>query len=332
MLKIIADSAIPFLDEALGGCAELIRVPASEIDSSLVKGADALVVRTRTRCSEALLKGSSIKMLLTATIGFDHIDIDYCAARGIDVRTSAGCNARGVLQWVSAVLANYLKSRGMTPSDVTLGVVGVGHVGSLIKEYAEYWGFRVLCCDPPRQRREGLDFVDIDTIARSCNVVTFHTPLDDTTHHLCSSEFLSLTSPETLIINSSRGGVVDNEALLLSGRDCALDVWEREPELNRELLAKSIFSTPHIAGYSLQGKANATSMVVEALSERFGLNLKGWYPSSVRRTQPRYLSWMELQQSISQYFDIEKQSLELKQSPDMFERMRDSYSYREEYF
>lgn len=194
------------------------------------------------------------------------------------------------------------------------------------------WGFRVLCCDPPRQAREGGDFVTLEQIARQCDIITFHTPFDETTYHLCNADILAMTRPESIIINTSRGAVVDNLALLKSGRRCALDVWEWEPRVSRELLERAELATPHIAGYSLQGKANATSMVVEALNRKFRLNLGGWYPPSVRRSNPMPISWEELSQTIFGYFDIEAQSMALKSAPEHFEHMRDTYSYREEYF
>ncbi len=332
MIKVVADSAIPFLKEALEGRVELVCAPGVEIDKSMLSSADALIVRTRTRCDRALLEESSIGLLSTATIGFDHIDIDYCHSQGIEVTTAAGCNARGVLQWVAAALVSLLRRVGSRPEELTLGVVGVGHVGSLVKEYAEMWGFRVLCCDPPRQAREGGDFVTLEQIARQCDIITFHTPFDETTYHLCNADILAMTRPESIIINTSRGAVVDNLALLKSGRRCALDVWEWEPRVSRELLERAELATPHIAGYSLQGKANATSIVVEALNRKFRLNLGGWYPPSVRRSNPMPISWEELSQTIFGYFDIEAQSMALKSAPEHFEHMRDRYSYREEYF
>ena len=148
-MKIIADSAIPFLQGVLEPWAEVRYLPGSEIAPEEVRDADALLIRTRTRCDERLLGGSRVRLIATATIGFDHIDTAWCAAHGIRVCTAAGCNARGVLQWAGAVLAHPARTQGWQPAGRTLGVVGVGHVGSLVKEYAETWGFRVLCCDPP---------------------------------------------------------------------------------------------------------------------------------------------------------------------------------------
>ncbi|MDE5962658.1 MAG: 4-phosphoerythronate dehydrogenase, partial [Alistipes sp.] len=158
-MKIVIDRAIPFLHGVLEPWAETVYCSGNAIDSDTVHDADALVVRTRTRCNEQLLDGSQVRFIATATIGFDHIDTAWCTARGIEVATAAGCNARGVLQWVAAALVWLSRRQGWRPADRTLGVVGVGHVGSLVAEYAAAWGFRVLCCDPPREAREHLGFI-----------------------------------------------------------------------------------------------------------------------------------------------------------------------------
>lgn len=331
-LKIVADSAIPFLEGVLEDWAEVQYLPGKAISATDVRSADALIVRTRTRCDERLLEGSSVRFIATATIGFDHIDLDYCRRRGIEVATAAGCNARGVLQWVSGVLAYQAQAEGWSPAERTLGVVGVGHVGSLVKAYAEKWGFRVLCCDPPREAREHLGFLALEEVAREADILTFHTPLDASTYHLCNGDLLSGMKPEALILNASRGEVVDSESLLASGHPFALDVWEHEPELHPELLARARVATPHIAGYSLQGKANATALSVRALARCFGLPLEAWYPASVQPTREREISWEEMRATIFDYFDPEAESRRLKSRAADFERLRDTYSYREEYF
>ena len=208
-MKIIADSAIPFLQGVLEPWAEVRYLPGSEIAPEEVRDADALLIRTRTRCDERLLGGSRVRLIATATIGFDHIDTAWCAAHGIRVCTAAGCNARGVLQWAGAVLAHLARTQGWQPAGRTLGVVGVGHVGSLVKEYAETWGFRVLCCDPPREAREHCGFLPLEEVARQADILTFHTPLDDTTHRMAGDALFARMKPGAVILNSSRGEVVD---------------------------------------------------------------------------------------------------------------------------
>lgn len=331
-LKIVADSAIPFLTGVLEPWADVSYLPGREISPVVVRDADALIVRTRTRCDERLLAGSSVRFIATATIGFDHIDLACCQRQGIEVATAAGCNARGVLQWVGGVLALLAREEGWAPRERTLGVVGVGHVGSLVKAYAEHWGFCVLCCDPPREEREHLGFLSLEEVAREADILTFHTPLDGSTFHLCDENLLARMKPEALIINASRGEVVDEKALLKGRHPFALDVWEHEPDLHPELLARARVSTPHIAGYSLQGKANATALSVRALARHFDLPLTEWYPASVTPTSVREISWEELKATIFDYFDVMGESQILKSRPTDFEHLRDTYHYREEYF
>ena len=194
------------------------------------------------------------------------------------------------------------------------------------------WGFRVLTCDPPRAVREGGgDFVPLEEVARHCDLVTFHTPLDATTRRMADEALLRRLKPKAVVINSSRGEVVDGDALLRSGRPYVLDVWEHEPDIDRRLLAGAILATPHIAGYSAQGKANATAMAVGAVARRFALPLEGWYPA-VAPSHPRPIGWDELAATIGARYDIAAESDTLKRHPERFEALRNGYSYREEYF
>lgn len=331
-MKIIADSAIPFLRGVLEPWAEVHYLPGTAITASDVRDADALIVRTRTRCDEQLLGGSSVRIIATATIGFDHIDTAWCAAQGIHVATAAGCNARGVLQWVAAALVHLARTQGWQPQQRTLGIVGVGHVGSLIKDYAQGWGFHVVCCDPPRQEREQCGFLPLDQLVRQADILTFHTPLDASTHHLVCATLLGQLKPDAVVINSSRGPVVDTQALLESGHPYLLDVWEQEPRINPELLQKALISTPHIAGYSQQGKATATAMALKAVAEALNLPLGAWYPADASPSVPRRITWQELCSTICSAYDIAAESRRLKEHPEDFEAIRDNYPYRREYF
>ncbi len=331
-MKIIADKAIPFLEEVFRPFAEVVRMEGSQISAADVRDADALIVRTRTKCDAALLDGSAVRFIATATIGFDHIDLDYCRRHGIATATAAGCNARGVLQWVAATLVALSERFGFAPHERTLGIVGVGNVGRLVKEYAESWGFRVLCCDPPREEREHLGFLPFDEVLRQADILTLHVPLDASTHHLLNARSLAEMRDGAIVINASRGEVIDTQALLDSGFDCAIDVWEHEPDIDRRLLGKALVATPHIAGYSLQGKANATAMAVEAVARHFGLPLEGWYPAGVGRTVPRPIAWRELCGSIRSRCDIAGDTESLRGNIGGFEALRNGYRYREEYF
>lgn len=330
--KIVADSAIPFLRGVLEPWAEVNYLPGREIAARDVRDADALVTRTRTRCDAALLEGSAVRLIATATIGFDHIDTAWCAAHGIRIATAAGCNARGVLQWVGAALAHLARRQGWRPEQKTLGVVGVGHVGSLVYEYARAWGFRVLGCDPPREEREGCGFRPLEEVAREADILTFHTPLDAATHHLGCRELFAWMKPGAVVMNSSRGGVVDGRALAASGLQWVLDVWEHEPDLDPALLGGALLATPHVAGYSEQGKANATALTVRTLAREFGFPLAGWYPPEAAPAAPRPIGWEELCATIGDAYDIAAESRRLKKNPARFESLRDRYRYRREYF
>lgn len=331
-MKVIIDSAIPFIHGVLEPYSEVVYYSGTAINRDVIRDADALVVRTRTHCNRELLEGSAVRFIATATIGRDHIDDNYCKSAGIEVVSAAGCNARGVLQWVAATLKHIVKQEGKTPSDYTLGVVGVGNVGKLVVEHARHWGFRVLMCDPPRYEREGGDFLPLEDVARQADILTLHTPLDDTTRHIVDTKLLSEMPHDAIVINASRGGVVDNMAVANSSHRYAFDVWESEPHIDPKTLQQAMLATPHIAGYSLQGKANATSMSVNALARHFNLPLTEWRPTEVLPTTPRLLSWEELCETIDKYCPIAEETRMLKSNPELFESLRNNYTYREEYF
>ena len=331
-MRILVDSAIPFIEGVLEPFAEVKYIDGKAFTKEAVASADALIIRTRTHCNRSLLEGSKVQFIATATIGFDHIDLDYCQAHNISVSTSAGCNARGVLQWVAAALAMLARKESFAPKERTLGIVGVGNVGQLVKEYAEAWGFRTLCSDPPRQKREQLDFVSLEEVLRGSDIVTLHTPLDSTTRHLINSENISLLRSGAALINASRGECVATEVTKRNDLTYITDVWENEPEIDREYLAKSIVATPHIAGYTAQGKANATALAVQALARHFDLPLKEWQPTEVATIAPRAISWEEMCATIERYCDLAAESKTLQNSPEQFESLRNDYHYREEYF
>ena len=331
-MKVVIDNAIPYIQGILEPYAEVEYRPGASFSAEDVRDADALIIRTRTRCSSELLDSSSVKLIATATIGFDHIDLDYCRDRGIEVVTAAGCNAAGVLQWVSAALAMLSKRDGWQPEQRTLGIVGVGNVGKLVERSARAWGFNVQRCDPPRKEREGGDFLPLEEVVAGSDIITFHTPLDSTTYHLIDERIISLMRPNAVIINASRGEVADTAALLNAQQSLMIDVWEREPDIDRNLLAKAIVATPHIAGYSAQGKANASAAAVRAIAKRFSLPLTEWYPEQVQRVERQDISWQRMCDTIVEHCDLAAESARLKSGEEDFEAMRNNYHYREEYF
>lgn len=331
-MRVLIDSAIPFLRGVLEPYADVAYLRGEEFTAEAVRGADALIIRTRTRCNRALLEGSKVQFIATATIGFDHIDIDYCRAHNIAISTSAGCNARGVLQWVAAALSTLAKREGFFPKERTLGIVGVGNVGKLVKEYAEMWGFRTICSDPPRQEREHLNFVSLEEVLCNADIVTLHTPLNETTHHLINGDNIQLLRSGATLINASRGECVATEATRRNDLIYITDVWENEPNIECEYLAKSLVATPHIAGYSAQGKANASTMAIQALARHFDLPLKDWRSAEVATIAPRPICWEEMCATIDNYCDLAAESAPLHNAPKEFEHLRNNYHYREEYF
>lgn len=345
IMKILIDQFVPWAVETLAPYAEAVSVDGRVLAPEAVADADALIVRTRTKCNAALLDGAhNLKFVGTATIGYDHIDRDYLASRGVRFTSAAGCNARGVLQWVSAVLAHLSEVQGWTPQSKTLGVVGVGHVGSLVAEYGRRWGFRVLCSDPPRERAEGLGeaegFVPLERLLKESDIVTLHTPLlregSNPTLHLADDAFLAQMRDGATLINASRGEVADSEALLRhSGRlTLCLDVWEGEPDnLNLKLLEVAEVATPHIAGYSLQGKANASAIVIRSLAHTLGIDeLKEWYPEGIRPSQAREVSWGEMCAQIDAHCHLMEETARMKTNPFDLEDRRNTYPLREEFF
>jgi len=266
-MKLVADINIPYLKGVFNPYFEnVVLLPAKEITKEIVKDADALLVRTRTLCNIDLLEGSGVKFIGSATIGFDHIDTDYCNSRGIEWVNAAGCNSGADQQWVAAALLQISESKGINLEGKVLGIVGVGNVGSKVVEIGLALGMNVLCCDPPRKRDEHLaDFVDIKTIAQCADFITLHVPLTstgiDATYHIIDKELIEQFRDGAVLINSSRGEVVETQSLneAITHKKigaAALDVWENEPNISTELLTLVDIATPHIAGYSIEGKVN----------------------------------------------------------------------------
>lgn len=344
-MKIVIDKFVPYLAEALVPYAEVVCVDGRNISKEVLEDADGLVVRTRTQCNETLLGGArKLRFVGTATIGYDHIDREWLASQGIAFTSAAGCNARAVLQWVAGVLAHLAKREYWSPQERTLGIIGAGHVGSIVADYARSWGFRVLCSDPPRERAEGLGrdegFVPLEELLSQSDIVTLHTPLSHTgahpTFHLANHDFLAQLHDGATLLNASRGEVADTSALLAHAHRLTLciDTWEGEPDgINSELLKVAEIATPHIAGYSVQGKANASAIVLRAMASTLSLEeLKDWYPEGVRPSLPRPISWEDMCARIEAHCNLMEESQRMKTHPEDFEHRRNTYPLREEFF
>jgi len=322
-MKIIVDQNIPYL-EALADVADVTRAPAESIDARMVRDADALVVRTRTRCDAALLDGSRVRFIGSATIGMDHIDTAYCHRRGITVRNAPGCNAPAVAQWVYSAIFRH-------GGGTTIGVVGVGHVGSIVARWGEALGLRVLLNDPPRAAAgDALPFVPLEQIADEADIITFHTPLTRDgaypTFHLCDEAFLRRAKGCRLLMNAARGAIVDSHALLTCfDGDFALDCWENEPHPLPELVERAVVATPHIAGYSRQGKLRATAMILKEMNAFFG-----WQVPVPQADTPITGAETVSAQAIVDSYDIDADSRRLKAAPERFEWLRNHYPLRPE--
>jgi erythronate-4-phosphate dehydrogenase len=330
-MKIVIDDKVPYIREKLAFLAdEVVALPGGVISADDVKDADALIVRTRTRCDEQLLAGSKVQLVATATIGFDHIDVDYMQRAGIHWTNCPGCNSGSVAQYLECSLLLLEQLKGLNLQQSTLGIVGCGHVGSKVKAVGERLGMRVLVCDPPLGHP---DFVTMDVIEREADVITFHVPLtregEYATYHMGDDSFFHRLSRVPYIINTSRGEVVDNETLLQalqSGRvkDAVIDVWENEPHLNLELLQHVFIGTPHIAGYSADGKVNADNMVIDALCQYFGL------PHPGKISAPSLPGVFQDTGSPLDYYNPMDDSQKLKNNPSKFEFLRNNYPLRRE--
>ena len=279
-MRIVADENIPLLDEFFAGFGEIRRLPGRSIDAAAVADADLLLVRSVTQVDRALLDGSAVKFVGTCTIGTDHLDLDYFQQAGITWASAPGCNARGVVDYVLGSLLVLAEQQGVDLARRTYGVIGAGQVGSRLLKVLRGLGWRVLVCDPPRQALEGGDFVSLQQVLAECDVISLHTPLkrlgEHPTYHLFDHARLAALKPGSWLINASRGAVVDNQALreLLPQRSdlqVVLDVWEGEPQADVELAALCRIATPHIAGYSLDGKLRGTAQIYQALCQHLGV-------------------------------------------------------------
>ena len=337
--QVIIDRGIPFLEGVFPLEIEVLHLSPEDITPESVRYADALFVRTRTQINKELLHGSNVRFVATATIGFDHIDQDYCREAGIHWVSCPGCNAQAVCDYVEEAIATYSAASdspqsgrpiGGTPSYSSpcerpiLGIIGYGHVGKLVAQMAEKRGYKVLLSDPPL----GIG-LPLEQLAPLCDVLTFHTPLtregEYPTYHLCDANILRLCKPGTLIINAARGGVIDEQALLSCLSPLAssphrliasIDCWENEPNINHDLLKHVELASFHIAGYSIQGKMNASEMCLRAFCEFFSLPILSINKKVVPLQGDSESGWLK------------RISDQLKAQPEHFEQLRKQYKLR----
>lgn len=278
-MLIVADENIPLIEEFFASFGEIRRLPGRQITRADVHDADVLLVRSVTRVDRELLEGSAVKFVGTCTIGTDHLALDDFEHAGIQWASAPGCNARGVVDYVLGSLLTLADIEGADLAQRTYGVIGAGEVGGRLVRVLRDLGWKVQVCDPLRQAAEGGDYVSLEQIIEQCDVISLHTPLsksgDFATWHLLDETRLNRLKPGTWLINASRGPVVDNAALrnVLNAREdlqAVLDVWEGEPQVDVELADLCVLATPHIAGYSLDGKQRGTAQIYQALCAFLG--------------------------------------------------------------
>ncbi|MDR3184211.1 MAG: 4-phosphoerythronate dehydrogenase [Prevotellaceae bacterium] len=340
-MDIILDNQIPFLDKFLHKYGNINYLDGGHITAGTLGRAEALLVRTRTICEEALLKNSPVKFIGSPTIGTDHIDLDYCRRHGITVANAPGCNAPAVMQYVITALLTLAAKKKANLAALTLGIVGVGNVGKLVAGAAKALHMNVLLNDPPREAREGRHaFTDIDELLRRSDIITLHLPLQPDTRKYADDAFFRACKDGAWLLNTSRGDVIDEEALMQHRHKLgalALDVWQGEPQINTALLNATDIATPHIAGYSLQGKRKASQMILQAFAQ--------WcndpdpvpeIPHPEVRPAPVLIPeggsvqerWCAAVQQTFPILDIDAQ---LRRQPAQFEAIRKSYPLRNDF-
>lgn len=349
-LRILVDENVPFAREAFAGLGDVETAPGRDLDHSAVRGFDALVVRSVTRVDRELLEGSRVAFVATATIGTDHVDKDCLRDKGIGFASAPGSNAESVAEYVVSAL--FATGEGLAGKSI--GIVGVGNVGSRVRKKCEALRMRPILNDPPLARETG------DAVYRpleellGCEFVTFHVPLtrtgEDATHHMIGSELLSRLKPGTILFNTSRGAVADTSALLDAVRAgglgaCIADVWEDEPRIDAELARDSLVATPHIAGYSYDGKVRGTEMVRSAVARFFG-RADDWDPRPLLPPTPAVrldLSGLKEEEAVAKcvraVYDVRDDDGRLKSTLALlpeeraaaFDRLRREYPVRREF-
>ena len=342
-MKFVIDKAIPFVEGVFEPFAEVIYKDGPEIAREDLLDADALVIRTRTRCDAALLEGTSVKIIATATVSMDNIDLAWCKDHGIFVRNASGCNAGGVTNYVFSALFGTASRKSIPLSGATLGIIGLGSAGSRVEEMGLALGFKTLRYDPWRAAKEGpSEFCDLDTVLAGADVVTLHIPVNDSTRGMADAAFFARMKSGAFFINTAQGELVVEQDLIDAIPrlgPVALDTWCHEPAINRDLMNVVDIATPHIAGYTLQGKQIGTSMAIRAVARFFSLSpLYDFFPTTeIVEYQAVHIDAHDKTQgeiaSVIQYnYPIFTDDFMFRMAPDRFTELRTNYRYRREFY
>lgn len=339
MITVVADKFIPFLQGRAEEYANFRYLDPADFTPGNVRDADALLIRTRTRCNADLLEGSKVQFIASGTIGMDQFDLPYCASKGIDAHNSPGCNAPAVAQYVWSSILHL----GLDPRQLTIGIVGHGHIGTIVAEWGRHLGARILLCDPPKAETGARGYLPLEELLEQSDVVTLHTPLTRTgshpTFHLIGEKQVERMRLGALLINAARGPIVDTPAVTEAAGKGLIklvsDCWEGEPDrISPRQLELSLIATPHVAGYSLQGKQRATRMILENLAAHFGLPVARSAGEKGIRVWDLPEPYTPIESitaaRIAASYDPMADDAMLRRNPDRFETMRDHYQYRSE--
>lgn len=345
-MNIVADNTVPYLKGIAEPVANVTYLNSKEFTPEQIQDADVLIVRSIDKCTRELLEKSHVKLITTATIGFDHIDTAYCHEANICWKNAPGCNAVSVAQYLFASIITMALRKKEDLSGKTIGIVGVGHVGKEVEKLCKAYGLNVLRNDPPRAEIEGEEgFVSLDTIAEQADIITFHTPLTKegrhATYHLANQAFFDKLQRKPWFINASRGAVHETEALLEAYKkglisELIIDCWENEPHINHELLTLSAIATPHIAGFSADGKANGTRICLEHIASFFHLEFEKIgevIPPAPANPIIDLNDFAEnrIEQAVLRSFNPSEVDKKLRENPDKFEWFRNNYNHPREF-
>lgn len=344
-MKIIADKNIPYLKGIVEYYGDVTYLAGNEFTKSSIKDADVLIVRTVTYFGQELLEGSKVKLICSATIGYDHIDTKYCEQNGIEWRNAPGCNSGSVMQYITSCLIIIAEKKGFDLKDKTIGIVGVGNVGKKVENVCRLLGMRVLLNDPPRQQNEKSDiFVDLETIKKEADIITFHVPLtkegENQTYHLADWGFFDSLSKKPIIINSARGGIIETNAIKRAIKEqkisgSVIDCWENEPNIDKEYMYMSDIATPHIAGYSADGKANASRISLENLADFWQLSKEPIERITIPTVKEPFIDVSGISDpiynSVLQTYNPLDDAQKLTDQSTLFSELRSYYPLRREY-
>lgn len=346
---IAVDGTLPYIKGVFEGVAQVRYLMSNQFTAENLYDVDAMVIRSVVCCNRQLLERIPVKCIASATIGFDHIDTNYCEETGIKWFNAPGCNSGSVMQYIAAALSMYSLEKNILLEEKTIGIIGVGNVGKKINHLAETLGMKCLLYDPPRAAKEGDDgFCSLKEIQEQADIITFHVPLtkegDNATFHFVNDDFLKALKKKPLIINSCRGKVWDTEAVKRALKNNQIsafiaDVWENEPNPDPDFINLAFLATPHIAGFSRDGKALATTLSVQAVAKTLKLPLETWHVPFIEAPHEQDIYWQDgfsqnefLFQCILSTYPILLDDQRFRKNISLFESLRNNYPVRREFF